>query len=436
MKLILPIFILMITLSAHAELRWENVVGFSNRLQWGINNNANVTILGGMAGLDGQCDKSNVVNTCDTCTDLGVPCNNRRVYPEMEFTITIVSTDKIGTPRISVPGIGGGNDQLAQLKIPVPPTTAPNQNVVLTTTWSELCRLFQAQNASSTTCATSSTQQFKIGIDSDSNASLDTGTDDVINVTVVLENPVPSEIEDANPGNKGLYEFTLFPGDEKAYIENVKISAGSRPVAKVHFYSALGDYSAITNGDLTASVDVLNGTLLKDFIEGLPNGEERFFKTRTEDDAGNIGWLMEKGDAECPVETINGRCRAVTPSAVGGLFKDNCFIATAAYGSKFEPHVKTLRQFRDKVLMPTTLGKTFVRFYYKVSPTIADWIAASESRRAVTRWALTPVVFSARTLMAAPLLSLFTCAFGALILFALVLRRRKFQPVRSKGRQQ
>lgn len=70
-----------------------------------------------------------------------------------------------------------------------------------------------------------------------------------------------------------------------------------------------------------------------------------------------------------------------------------CFIATAAYGSYFEPHVKVLRDFRDSILLTNKLGQVFVNFYYSTSPPIADYIAKHESLKAMTRWALTPLVY-------------------------------------------
>jgi hypothetical protein len=69
-----------------------------------------------------------------------------------------------------------------------------------------------------------------------------------------------------------------------------------------------------------------------------------------------------------------------------------CSIATAAYGSYLDPHVETLRQFRDRVLLTNPLGAAFVDLYYQYSPPMADYISRHESLRTATRWILTPIV--------------------------------------------
>lgn len=71
---------------------------------------------------------------------------------------------------------------------------------------------------------------------------------------------------------------------------------------------------------------------------------------------------------------------------------DTCFIATAAYGSLFEPHVVILRRFRDAHLLNTAVGGLFVRAYHKHSPPIADFISRHETLRIATRIGLYPLV--------------------------------------------
>ena len=55
-----------------------------------------------------------------------------------------------------------------------------------------------------------------------------------------------------------------------------------------------------------------------------------------------------------------------------------CYVATCVYGSYDCPQVWTLRRFRDNALAKTFLGRTFIRTYYAVSPTIVKWFGHTE----------------------------------------------------------
>ena len=71
---------------------------------------------------------------------------------------------------------------------------------------------------------------------------------------------------------------------------------------------------------------------------------------------------------------------------------DGCFIATAAYGSWMEPHVKVLREFRGRFLLANPVGTAFVDLYDKYSPPVADFIARHDTVRALVRWSLLPFI--------------------------------------------
>lgn len=89
-----------------------------------------------------------------------------------------------------------------------------------------------------------------------------------------------------------------------------------------------------------------------------------------------------------PTDTDTGGGSSSGFSGGGG-----CFIATAAYGSYMNKDVMVLREFRDNVLLKSTLGRLFVDMYYKSSPPIANFIAGRPALMAATRLALAPVVF-------------------------------------------
>ena len=77
-----------------------------------------------------------------------------------------------------------------------------------------------------------------------------------------------------------------------------------------------------------------------------------------------------------------------------GSTSGGCFIATAAYGSYLAPHVKILRNFRDKHLITNAPGRMVVALYYEFSPPVAVFIANHETCRDITRLMLTPVTYS------------------------------------------
>lgn len=100
------------------------------------------------------------------------------------------------------------------------------------------------------------------------------------------------------------------------------------------------------------------------------------------------------------------------PASGGGGGGGGCFIATAAYGSYLDPHVMVLRHFRDDVLLQSELGTAFVKFYYKHSPPIADFIAQHYTLRILFRFALTPVIFAVKyPLVAGVFILLGLCLF-------------------------
>lgn len=86
------------------------------------------------------------------------------------------------------------------------------------------------------------------------------------------------------------------------------------------------------------------------------------------DDPTFIG-LVSKYEKCCSYEKF------LVPSK-GVIIEDSssCFIATAAYSTSAHPDIDTFRNFRDKKLLTNPVGQALVSLYYKISPSIANYV--------------------------------------------------------------
>jgi len=73
-----------------------------------------------------------------------------------------------------------------------------------------------------------------------------------------------------------------------------------------------------------------------------------------------------------------------------------CLIATATYGSELAPQVQMLRELRDKTVLSTATGTSFMTgfnaLYYSFSPTIADWERQNPIFQEAVRVTITPLI--------------------------------------------
>lgn len=134
---------------------------------------------------------------------------------------------------------------------------------------------------------------------------------------------------------------------------------------------------------------------------------------------GGKAVIVDPGAPGIPVPAPAAPAAAVADLSSGG--GGGCFVATAAFGSYFDPYVRVLRTFRDAYLLTNSAGTAFVEWYYRTSPPIADFIRGSETLRAGVRVMLLPAVgFSALSLKIGPVMTLIILLMiGFALLFAL-----------------
>ncbi|MDX1812032.1 MAG: YncE family protein [Gammaproteobacteria bacterium] len=257
-------------------------------------------------------------------------------------------------------------------------------------------------------------------------------TDSTISVIDLSTNAVLTDI----PVGTSPMGIAISPDGARVYVANTSnntvsvietstdtvitsLTSGSTPTSVAVLPSGSRAYVAKSS---TSQLDQIGGpftlTVRKSgggigYVTSTPPGIDCGLKCRAEFLSGEVislsaiadsgssfgGW---SGDADCSDGNVtidaSKTCIATFNtiySGGGGYGSYYCFIATAAYGSYLEPHVKTLRKFRDEYLLTNSAGKAFVEFYYEYSPPIANIIAKHESLRFITRVLLTPVVYAA-----------------------------------------
>ena len=93
---------------------------------------------------------------------------------------------------------------------------------------------------------------------------------------------------------------------------------------------------------------------------------------------------------------IKGSCVSSFETGPGG--GGGCLIATATFGSELAPQVQQLRELRDKHLLQTESGTSFMStfndFYYSFSPVIADYERENPVFKEAVKIVITPMISS------------------------------------------
>ena len=213
-----------------------------------------------------------------------------------------------------------------------------------------------------------------------------------------------------------LLLLTLFPAHLTASALTLAWTPNGEPDLagyKIYYGTESGDYDFV--------IDVWNATSYT--VRYLAPETRYYFALTAHDIWGN------ESDFSGEVSAVTGNDPDPAPSTIHSE-EGGCFIATAAYGSYLNPHVRILRDFRDQFLIPSPLGRKLVHLYYQYAPCIANGMGKYGSLRFLVRQGLLPVIgMSSLSLKPANIPTFLFLPLCLLIIFTLLIR---FCPLRAR----
>lgn len=396
------ISILLISAKVFAVATITSVTGVSNFIVAGTNSTAG--IFGGMAG---TCASPTTTSTCNTCTDTTTPikaCNPKSVNPSLVITVGFTSAAAISNRIVQLQTAAGST--VTALGPATRMTIAAGGSGSLTTTWGAICALDVAMGTNSS-CAGGthfdSGRTLGVGIDDSGNDAIEAGEITSVPISFQYINAAATPAQTfystnctADAAARGACGFTLTAGDSKLYIHSFFKSGaeGSPPVSDsgdpdwlgvAFFVAPVASAANVTNSSSDPVVKQYDTSFGFDDskLDGLTNYTKYCVMMGNINKAYNITQFTST--------SVNDTVMCSTPSEVVGVLDDkHCFISTAAFGSDMAPEVETFRQFRNHFLLTNSLGKQFVKMYYKYSPPIADVISKNEILKSLSRGVLYP----------------------------------------------
>lgn len=82
------------------------------------------------------------------------------------------------------------------------------------------------------------------------------------------------------------------------------------------------------------------------------------------------------------INSLKRQLENYSSQASSSSSSSGCYIATMVYGDYDHPQVLVLRDFRDQILQKHRLGRAFIRFYYRYSPT---WVEHMKDKKRINK---------------------------------------------------
>ncbi len=402
------------------------------------------TIYGGIAG--NPCSNTDGVSTCNSCVDTTGAvnaCNQNSVYSNLKLSVSFKVTEAVtGIARILIESATAGVYEVVG-ETASDTYNADTSTVTINTTWSEVCSRAGLTGCTGGAAAFLKTRGIRYGVDSD-------GSGDLVEVewkqAFIKLHYIPAAAPEVTqaycpataPAGAGVCNVAFLPGDAKTYIDSAiyngddtttTTDGGSVTWESIAIFPVLVTtseadvYATFTNGiaqPILKTINPADGSIPDSQVTGgFENYKKYCMVYATKNKAQNIYKFVTTG-------AVDYLTSCFTPSEVAGILDGkNCFISTAAFGSPSAPEVKTFRQFRNNFLLTNFVGKAFVKFYYKISPAIAEIISGNEFLKMATRLLLYPAfVFAYLSLKIGFLFTVFAFLF---ILLAVVKLSRHLQ---------
>jgi len=212
-------------------------------------------------------------------------------------------------------------------------------------------------------------------------------------VTVKTETVIKGGIVDAKAEADTVVEVE---GTATVTVARYEENPGGPPPTGSSQLSSLDKYIDVSSPDTKEAIE---------FVIKLSYTDDQLAKSGIEEESLRLFWLDGDDWVACSDSGVNTESNYIwakirtntTPSLdqlertpFGGYghpseIDGGCFIATAAYGTDIAKELDILREFRDAVLLPNSLGAEFVSLYYKTSPPMADFISQHEVLRTAVR---------------------------------------------------
>ena len=227
------------------------------------------------------------------------------------------------------------------------------------------------------------------------------------------------------------YRFREWSGDALGQSNPLKITLDSDKSVKANF---IRQYTLTVVAGQGGTTDPEPGSYTEDSgreitITAIPDKGYEFSKWIGSFETSNPIKIIMNKDKSIEANFV----RVFGDGDYDNLFRIKCFIATAVYGSPLHPYVKVLRDFRDKYLISSKIGRKFVDLYYRYSPRIAGFISKHKSLRIMARfYLLLFVAFSYSMVCFGPVPTIAAISFVfSLQVFFIFLFQKRFDKSRT-----